>query len=251
MFRIVARLSRRARTMPRRSPLTSVTPALSIATSVPVPIAIPTSACASAGASLMPSPAIATTRPCCLQPLARPPPSAPAAPRPRPRRCRAARATASAVVRLSPVSITTAKPFGVQRLDRLRRRRLDRIGDADEPGRLAVDRDEHHRLPVAAQRVRRGRAAARHRRRALRQQRSVADRHAAGRRPCPRRPCPVTDSKSATVDGRDAALRAPATIAAASGCSLTCLEARGEPQQLARRRRRHAARPSRASACLR
>ena len=31
--------------MPRRSPLTSVTPALSIATSVPVPIAMPTSAC--------------------------------------------------------------------------------------------------------------------------------------------------------------------------------------------------------------
>ena len=63
MFRIVARLSRRARTMPRRSPLTSVMPALSIATSVPVPIAMPTSACASAGASLMPSPAIATRSP--------------------------------------------------------------------------------------------------------------------------------------------------------------------------------------------
>src|SRR6476619_5025467 len=42
MLSIVARLSLRARTMPRRSPLTSVTPALSMATSVPVPIAIPT-----------------------------------------------------------------------------------------------------------------------------------------------------------------------------------------------------------------
>ena len=31
--------------MPRRSPLTSVMPALSIATSVPVPMAMPTSAC--------------------------------------------------------------------------------------------------------------------------------------------------------------------------------------------------------------
>jgi penicillin V acylase-like amidase (Ntn superfamily) len=41
MFFMVERLSRRARTIPRRSPLTSVTPALSIATSVPVPIAIP------------------------------------------------------------------------------------------------------------------------------------------------------------------------------------------------------------------
>ena len=67
MFRIVAWLSLRARTMPRRSPLTSVTPALSIATSVPVPIAMPTSACASAGASLMPSPAIATLRPSRLE----------------------------------------------------------------------------------------------------------------------------------------------------------------------------------------
>ena len=46
-----------------QSPLTSVTAALSIATSVPVPMAIPTSAAARAGASLMPSPAMATRRP--------------------------------------------------------------------------------------------------------------------------------------------------------------------------------------------
>ena len=38
-------------------------PALSMATSVPVPMAMPTSACARAGASLIPSPAIATRRP--------------------------------------------------------------------------------------------------------------------------------------------------------------------------------------------
>jgi len=37
--------------------------ALSIATSAPVPIAMPISAWARAGASLTPSPAIATTRP--------------------------------------------------------------------------------------------------------------------------------------------------------------------------------------------
>lgn len=42
MLATVARLSRRARAMARKSPLTSVTPALSRATSVPVPIAIPT-----------------------------------------------------------------------------------------------------------------------------------------------------------------------------------------------------------------
>ena len=96
--------------MPPRSPLSSVMPALSIATSVPVPMAMPTSAAASAGASLTPSPAIATMRPSLLQ-LRRPPrSSAPAALRPRPRRCRALRATASAVVRLSPVSMTTRMP---------------------------------------------------------------------------------------------------------------------------------------------
>ena len=45
------------------SPRISVMPAASMATSVPVAIAMPISAAASAGASLMPSPAIATT-PC-------------------------------------------------------------------------------------------------------------------------------------------------------------------------------------------
>ena len=63
MLRTVASEIARARTMPRRSPLTSVTWALDMATSVPVPMAMPTSAAASAGASLMPSPAIATRRP--------------------------------------------------------------------------------------------------------------------------------------------------------------------------------------------
>ena len=47
------------------SPRISVMPAACIATSVPVAIAMPTSAAASAGASLMPSPTIATTLPPC------------------------------------------------------------------------------------------------------------------------------------------------------------------------------------------
>jgi hypothetical protein len=63
MLRIVPRLRRRARRIPRRSPRTRVTPALCMATSVPVPMAIPTWAWASAGASLTPSPAIATMCP--------------------------------------------------------------------------------------------------------------------------------------------------------------------------------------------
>ena len=109
MFRIVACDSRRARTMPARSPFTRVTPADSIATSVPVPMAMPTRARASAGASLTPSPAIATLRPSFS------------------RRSIAASfwsgstsaitssipspfATASAVARLSPVSMTMRRP---------------------------------------------------------------------------------------------------------------------------------------------
>ena len=42
MFFMVAWLSDRARRIARKSPRTSVTPALSMATSVPVPIAMPT-----------------------------------------------------------------------------------------------------------------------------------------------------------------------------------------------------------------
>src|SRR5688572_31616519 len=109
IFLIVARLRRLARTMPRRSPLTSVTAALSIATSVPLPIAMPTSAFASAGASLIPSPAIATTWPSrwrrsttsafCAGSTSASTRSIPTI-----------LATASAVARRSPVTITTVMP---------------------------------------------------------------------------------------------------------------------------------------------
>ena len=117
-----------------RSPLSSVTPALSIATSVPVPMAMPTSAAASAGASLTPSPAMATTRPsrrnrsttalfCSGSTSA----STSAMP--------SRRATAMAVVRLSPVSMTMRMPLRGERLQRLRRARLDRVGDGDDARR--------------------------------------------------------------------------------------------------------------------
>src|SRR6266516_7923340 len=63
MVRSVARESASAVATLFKFPLTSVISAASIAISVPVPIAMPASACTSAGASLMPSPAKATTRP--------------------------------------------------------------------------------------------------------------------------------------------------------------------------------------------
>src|ERR1700722_10268948 len=51
MLCMVAAERFRARTMPMRSPLTKVTPALAMAISVPPPMAMPTSAAASAGAA--------------------------------------------------------------------------------------------------------------------------------------------------------------------------------------------------------
>ena len=63
MFRIVARLSTIAVPTPLRSPGIKDTSAASMATSVPVPMAMPTSACASAGASFIPAPTMATILP--------------------------------------------------------------------------------------------------------------------------------------------------------------------------------------------
>ncbi|OPZ70245.1 MAG: hypothetical protein BWY81_00025 [Firmicutes bacterium ADurb.Bin467] len=63
MFNIVRLLSSIAVGTSIRSERINTMSADSIATSVPEPIAMPMSACASAGASLMPSPTIATLRP--------------------------------------------------------------------------------------------------------------------------------------------------------------------------------------------
>ena len=63
IFRYEARESSITDNTDRGSSLARITPADAIATSVPAPIAMPTSACARAGASLTPSPTIATVRP--------------------------------------------------------------------------------------------------------------------------------------------------------------------------------------------
>ena len=75
----------------------------------------------------------------------------PAAPPPRPRRCRACAATASAVVRLSPVSMTIRMPSRLQRRDRLGRDRLDRIGDGEQ--RRLRDRSTPTKITVAPSRA--------------------------------------------------------------------------------------------------
>ena len=63
MFRSVARDSSMASAMSMRLLRISTMSADSMATSVPAPMARPTSAVTSAGASLMPSPTMATLRP--------------------------------------------------------------------------------------------------------------------------------------------------------------------------------------------
>ena len=51
----------------------------------------------------------------------------------------------------------------VQLANRLGRRRLDRIGHADQTRQLFFDGDEHHRLALGAQLLRRDRATRRRR----------------------------------------------------------------------------------------
>ena len=108
----------------------------------------------------MPSPAIATTRPSAWSCLTTSRLVRPAAPRRRtssmpellarpPRRSS----------RLSPVSMTTRRPSRVELRDGLGRGRLDRIGDAQQPGGLSVDRDEHDGLALAPQLLGRARPA--------------------------------------------------------------------------------------------
>ena len=150
MLRTVCRDIARARAMPRRSPLTKVRCAECIATSVPVPIAMPTSAFASAGASLMPSPAIATLRPSACKRLdelhlvgrldfadhfvdAEP-------------RCNRARG-GPAVAGGHHDTHAVCAQLG----QRLRRCCLDRVRDCEQSRQLAVDRQKHHARALLAQ----------------------------------------------------------------------------------------------------
>ena len=84
----------------------------------------------------MPSPTIATVLPSRLQLPHLLRLLAPAAPRPGPARSiPTSRAIASAVARLSPVSIQTSRPSALQLRDRLARLGLERVGDRDQPSR--------------------------------------------------------------------------------------------------------------------
>ena len=109
MLRSVARLSRMAAGTSLRRLLTSTTSAASMATSVPAPMAMPTSARVSAGASLMPSPTMATLPRALRRRISRslPSGSTPAITSSTP----ACAPMALAVRALSPVSMTTRMPM--------------------------------------------------------------------------------------------------------------------------------------------
>src|SRR3989304_1223721 len=100
---------------------------VSLATSVPEPIAMPTSAWARGGASLVPSPTIATALP---SPSRSPPSPALSCRAPPPHH-----------PPLRPPHGASGGPLG-------------RGGDGDEPRGPAVRGDEHHRLPLALQPLR-------------------------------------------------------------------------------------------------
>ena len=121
-----------------------------MATSVPVPMAMPTSACARAGASLMPSPTMATTFPSACsrfdlgdlalgQHLGHHPVDAGLA---------GDRLGRAPVVAGEHDHVEAHPP---QPGDRLAGARLDRVGHREQPGERAVDRHVHGRPAFAGQ----------------------------------------------------------------------------------------------------
>ena len=206
-----------ARTMPRRSPFTSVTWALDIATSVPVPIAMPTSAPANAGASLIPSPAMATLWPLACSARTR---SILSCGRTSPwtSSMPSVRATALAVVTPSPVAMTIFKPAACR--------------DAMASPVVALMGSDTAISPANAPSTARYMTLAPDARSA-----SADDARLDASTPTscikavlpiaseapptlPRTPMPVADSKPSGVSSGSSRRRASATIASASGCSL-------------------------------
>ena len=250
---IVARDSSSAAATPRGSPPTRVTSAASIATSAPVPIAIPRSAWASAGASLIPSPTMATDPPAGLQPLDDRGLVRRAGPRPATRSAGipTCAATARAVAR-----VVAGDEPDLDALPRVssahgrRRLGLDRVGDRRGARQPAVDGDAgaasvagamtRSASPASGARSMPASASSRAlpTRTARRRRRATALDPAARRRPRSRGPARTRARRA----------RARATIAAPSGCSLPRLDRRRQVEQLARRRRRAPRRPRRPSA---
>ena len=197
-------------------------------------MAMPTCACASAGASLMPSPAIATTRPSRLQPLHHRRPSASGstsaidlvdaqlcAPPPR------------AVVRLSPVSMTMRRPSACSRRIASAVESLDRVGHAEQAREPAVH--GHAARPSAPRRAApRPRVAARPASTPCSsQQRGVAQRDRRARPRVPTTPLPGERLEPvARRAGVSPARRAPRDDGRRQRVLAAALQAGGQAQQL-------------------
>ena len=129
------------------------------------------------------------------------------------------RATASAVVAAVAGEHDDPQPLGVQHLDGFGRRGLDWVGDAQQPGHLAVHRHDHHGLPFRPQLLETAFDRARCRR--LRPPSSLGSRWQLAAIPI-RRERPFRSPTESCGWRRARSFRscAPLTIAAASGCSL-------------------------------
>ena len=243
-MRIVRRESSTAVTTPRRSSRISVTSAASMATSVPEPIATPTSAWARAGASLMPSPTIATTRPsACSRVTSRAfcSGSTSATTRSMPA---CARDRLRGLARVVAGEHHDLEPERAQRRDRAGGLGLERVGHRDQAGALPSTRDEHRRL------ARRRRARSRGVRRASTSTPALAisARFPSRTRPstAPPRPARAPPGTRRPPAARARAPSRAATIAAASGCSEPRSAAAASAQER-RPRRPPAARPRRST----
>ena len=208
--------------------------AVSMATSVPAPMAMPRSACASAGASLTPSPTIATNLPSSCSCLTSSALSCGQDLGEDARRCPSSRATASAVRRLSPVIMRDLDAQRLEPGDRLRARvgRM-RSAAATSPAARPSTATSISGLALGEQRARRSRERRQRRRSALRaaSRLPTSTRCAVDRRRARRQPGEA--SKSSTAGRVRARARArPSTMACASGCSRRALGAAGEAQQL-------------------
>ena len=148
-----------------------------------------------------------------------------AGPRRGPRRGPGA-ATASAVVRLSPVTITMRRPSCVQSGDGFRCRGLDRIGDADQR-RSARRRWRGYITVWPSRRSASARSAIADDRRSRRpaSSRGCRRRHATPARRSPGCLCPRSHGSPRREAASIGALVPPRRIAPASGCSLDCSSA--------------------------
>ena len=217
MLRTVANDKSRALTIARKSPFTSVRCALLIATSVPVPIAMPTWALARAGASLMPSPAMATTLPSfCRRSTSASLPCGVTSPNTS--SMPSWRATERAVLRPSPVAMMTVSPA--------------RLNAASAAGVVALIGSETAIRPINWRSAARNITLAPPRRsasacafstiKATPSSAISAVLPSARRCPAtrPRTPIPLDDSNLSGFMSARPRLSASATIACASGCSL-------------------------------